>query len=105
VLGEVGRRGLFFIDSCTSPASKAYLVARELKIPSLKRDIFLDHNGSPDAVRSQVSRLIRKARIEGTALAIGHPHEATLKVLQGAAEQFREQGIEVVHVKDLAGSP
>jgi len=105
VLGEVGRRGLFFIDSCTSPASKAYQVARELKIPSRKRDIFLDDNASPDAVRSQVSRLIRMARIEGTALAIGHPREATLKALQGAAEQFREQGIEVVRVKDLVSSP
>lgn len=105
VLGEVGRRGLFFIDSCTSPASNAYRVARELKIPSRKRDIFLDHNASPESVRAQVSRLIRKARIEGTALAIGHPHEATLKALQGAAEQFREQGIEVVHVRDLVSSP
>jgi uncharacterized protein len=105
VLGEVGGRGLFFIDSCTTPGSKAYAIARELKIPSRKRDVFLDHNASPDAVRSQISRLIRKARIEGSALAIGHPRESTLKALQAAVEQFREQGIEVVRAKDLAGNP
>jgi hypothetical protein len=105
VLEEIGRRGLFFIDSYTSPNSKAYQVARELKVPSRRRDIFLDNNAAVDSVRSQVSRLIRKARIEGTALAIGHPREATLKVLQESAEQFREQGIEVVHARDLMGGP
>jgi uncharacterized protein len=101
VLGEVNQRGLFFIDSCTTPGSIAYSVARELKIPSRKRDIFLDNNVSSDSIRSQVSRLIRKARIEGTALAIGHPHEATLKALQEASGQFGEQGIEIVRARDL----
>jgi hypothetical protein len=105
VLEEIGRRGLFFIDSCTSPRSIACQVARDLKIPSRKRDIFLDHDGSPDSVRLQVQRLIRKARIEGSALAIGHPREATLNVLREATEQFSAQGIEVVHAKDLIGGP
>lgn len=105
VLAELNRRGLFFIDSWTSPNSKAWSVARELKVPTRKRDIFLDHNPSVDAVRNQIAKLIRTAKVQGTALAIGHPREATLKALREASEKFRAEGIEVVHVHDLVSKP
>ncbi|MHC1729785.1 MAG: divergent polysaccharide deacetylase family protein [Syntrophobacteraceae bacterium] len=104
VLAELKQRDLFFVDSWTTAESKGWKIARELKIPTRKRDIFLDHSLSPVSIRQQIRRLIRMAKIQGTALAIGHPHEATLKSLQEAAAQFRNEGIEVVSARDLLGS-
>lgn len=101
VLAEIGRRNLFFVDSWTTPESRGFKTAREMKIPSRKRDIFLDHNLSPASIRLQIRRLIRLARLQGSALAIGHPHEVTLKALQESAAQFRNEGIEVAPARDL----
>jgi polysaccharide deacetylase 2 family uncharacterized protein YibQ len=103
VLWELKVRELFFLDSMTTDGSKGWKIARELKMPSLKRDIFLDDNPSAVAVRSQITRLVRIAKVKGTALAIGHPRAATLKSLQDAAGYFREEGIEIVPARDLAG--
>jgi polysaccharide deacetylase 2 family uncharacterized protein YibQ len=101
VLSELKRRDLFFIDSMTTNESKGWKVARELKIPTLKRDIFLDDNPSAEAIRSQVARLVKIAKIRGMALAIGHPHKTTLKSLREAAAHFREEGVEIVAAHDL----
>ncbi len=102
VVEEVNRRGLYFVDSFTSPKSKAFSAAREMKIRTLRRDIFLDHNQSADSIRSQVARLIKIARVKGTALAIGHPHRETLKQLRAASDEFGKQGIKVVAASELA---
>ncbi len=101
ILSELKGRGLFFIDSMTTNESKGWKVAQELKIPSFKRDIFLDDDPSADAIRSQIARLVKIARIRGMALAIGHPHKTTLRSLQEAAAHFREEGIEIVAARDL----
>ncbi len=101
VLSELKGRDLFFIDSMTTHESKGCRVAGELKIPTLKRDIFLDDDPSEEAIRSQIARLVKIAKICGMALAIGHPHKATLRSLQKAAAHFREEGIEIVAAREL----
>ena len=101
ILLELKERDLFFIDSMTINDSKGWKVAQELKIPSLKRDIFLDNDPTADAIRTQIAALVKIARIRGTALAIGHPYKTTLKSLQQAAALFREEGIRIVAARDL----
>lgn len=96
VLTELHRRNLYFLDSYTSDKSVGYSLARELDIPSRKRDIFLDHNPTEKFVRSQIKQLIRKAKIQGAAIAIGHPHDCTYKILAEQADRFRREGIAVV---------
>ena len=101
VLSELKRRDLFFIDSMTTSESKGWKAAKELKIPTIKRDIFLDDDPSADAVRLQIARFMKVAKVRGMALAIGHPRETTLRSLQEAAPHFREAGIEMVAARDL----
>lgn len=101
VLSELRRRGLYFLDSCTSPQSVGYSLAQDLHISSRRRDIFLDHNTSEVSVRMQVNQFIRKAKIEGSAVAIGHPHESTLRVLEREAARFRQEGILIVPSGEL----
>lgn len=101
VLSELRQRRLYYLDSCTSPQSTGYPLARELQVLTARRDIFLDHNPSEASVRMQVNQFIRKARANGSAIAIGHPHEATLRVLELEASRFRQEGIAIVPAGDL----
>jgi len=109
VLSELRGRDLFFIDSMTTSESRGWKAAKELNVPNLKRDIFLDDDPSQEAVRSQIIRLMKVAKVRGMALAIGHPRETTLRSLQEAAPNFRKAGIEIVSAHDLlngrAGGP
>jgi hypothetical protein len=104
VLKELGRRKLFFLDSYTTPRSVAHSVGQELRVPSLRRDIFLDHTDTEEAIQAQLEQLIKKAKIQGDVIAIGHPYESTYNVLNRAAGLFRKEGITVVPASQLIAS-
>jgi polysaccharide deacetylase 2 family uncharacterized protein YibQ len=87
---------LFFVDSATTPASVALRIAREEGIPALRRDVFLDTDLTPDAIAFQWRRLVALARSRGFAVAIGHPHAATLELLERVLPRLPEEGIELV---------
>ena len=73
----------YFLDSRTSALSKAYQQALRAGVPTLVRDVFLDANHvNPEAILFQFKRWINKAEEKGHAVAIGHPHQATIKLLQ-----------------------
>jgi hypothetical protein len=101
VMRELRRRKLFFLDSATTTRTVAMEVARKYGVPYLRRDIFLDHVLLDSFVRAQIGQLIRKAKIQGTALAIGHPHEVTIKVLQEEQAIFQRERIAVVPASQL----
>jgi uncharacterized protein len=58
------------------------------------RDVFLDDDPSPAAVSAELEMLAREARRSGVAIAIGHPHDATLKLL--AAWLAQDHGISLM---------
>lgn len=100
-LEEAQKRRLYFVDSFTSPRSVAAEVAREVQIPFRRRDIFLDNNVSETAIRAQLKQVMRRAKIQGTALAIGHPHEATLRALLKEQDAFEREKIAIVPAGEL----
>ena len=73
---------LYFLDSRTSPRSVAYSQARDAGLSSISRDIFLDNEPNPEAIRLQYNIWLTRARELGSAIAIGHPYANTLAVLQ-----------------------
>jgi polysaccharide deacetylase 2 family uncharacterized protein YibQ len=101
VLAELRKRGLYFFDSYTTPQSIACATAAQLQMPCGRRDIFLDHEPQEDFVRAQLNRLIREAKIQGSAVAIAHPHPATLKVLTQEAERFNKERVAIVPLREL----
>jgi len=90
--------GLFYIDSYTTADSIAYQIAREHGLPAARRDVFLDDDNTQAAVQFQFKRLLEIARQKGFALAIGHPHPATLAVLNAELPQLAAQDIKLVPV-------
>lgn len=105
LLRELQERNLYFLDSYTSPNSMGLAAARDFWMPVGRRDIFLDHEVKEEFTRAQIQRLIRKAKIQGTAIAIGHPHDSTLRVLRESAGKLREAGIAVVPAGQLVTTP
>lgn len=103
VLKVLRRRGLFFLDSRTSPHSVAYEVAKELGLKAGRRQVFLDNGdqADPAAVEKQIWRLAHIAQKEGRAIGIGHPHPYTLEALRRTLPQLKADGVEVVPVSRL----
>lgn len=103
VMGELKKRKLFFLDSRTSPRSVGYETARGMGLRSASRDVFLDNTVSEEHSRKQLKQAAELARKKGHAIAIGHPHPSTIKVLQEMVPQLRKQGVEIVGVSRLMG--
>ena len=81
VMSVLRERGLFFLDSRTTPRSVGVALAQEAGVPHAARDIFLDDTMTDPAVASELAKTEAVARRTGIAVAIGHPHEATLQAL------------------------
>jgi polysaccharide deacetylase 2 family uncharacterized protein YibQ len=81
VMATLKARHLFFFDSRTGPNSKVGAAARGAGVMTAGRDIFLDDDQSEAAVSAELEMLAREARRTGIAIAIGHPHDVTLKLL------------------------
>lgn len=101
---ELGHHGgLFFVDSITSTETVALKVAMQHNLPSLRRNIFIDHERSDGAIRHQFARFVAQARAAGTSLAIAHPYPETLQVLEELLPTLAEQGVELLPVSELIG--
>jgi polysaccharide deacetylase 2 family uncharacterized protein YibQ len=93
---------LFYVDSRTTAATVAYDEAQRLGVPSGFRNVpFLDDVAEVAAVRRQLTLALRGAREKGEAIAIGHPHPATLEALRGVLPQAKSQGVNLVFVSEL----
>ena len=108
ILQVLQQDGLFFLDSRTSAGSVGYQLARSLGLPSAERDVFLDPDPSPEAIREQFRRLLERSRSEGAAIAIAHPLPSTLAVLREEVPRARAAGFTFVPVSfllDRSGDP
>lgn len=104
LMEELQRDGrLFFVDSRTSPHSIANRYARIHGLAHVPRNIFLDHERTPQAVNEQFEALVTLAKRRGFALAIGHPYPETLDMLEQQLPNLVERGIELVAVSSVIG--
>lgn len=90
VLSEIRDLGLVFVDSRTSAKSVAFRMAQEMKIPTLRNDVFLDHEASPLAMRKALERAFSIARKKGSVVVIAHARTETLKFLKTLSQNRPE---------------
>jgi uncharacterized protein len=102
LMQEINEHGsLFFVDSRTTKATVARRLAQEYGVPNSERNVFLDNDPDPEAVRGKIGELVAMARRHGTALGIGHPHPATLKVLVDELHALGDRGVRLIPVARL----
>ena len=95
-------RRLFYIDSRTTAATVAFDTAHENGVRCAFRNVpFLDDVAEVGAVRKQLELALRGAREKGEAVAIGHPHPATLQALSELLPHAEAQGVRLVFASDL----
>jgi polysaccharide deacetylase 2 family uncharacterized protein YibQ len=94
VMARLWERDLFFFDSRTGARSKGESVARDMGVMTAGRDIFLDDVPGEAEVKRQLQALVRQAKRTGVAIAIGHPHDATLAILKEWLEE--DHGVTLV---------
>jgi uncharacterized protein len=92
---------LYFVDSRTTKASQADTVANEYGLEHASRDVFLDHDKDPTQIKKQWSYLLKLARRQGSALAIGHPYPETIEFLQQVLPALPDEDIDLVPVSEL----
>lgn len=103
VLEEMKKADLFFVDSLTTGKSIAYSEALKEGVPAIKRDMFLDNVQESERILDEIRKLANRARQQGYAVGICHPHRETLKALASAEDIFKQQGVRVVPVSKLLG--
>ncbi len=99
-VGEVApllrKKGLFFLDSLTSPSSAAAREIAKAGVPVIRRDVFLDDENAPAAIARQMQRAEALARRQGVAVVIAHPRPLTMQALTPWLQRLRAGGIELV---------
>ena len=102
IINELEKRGLLFLDSLTSANSTAWKKARDRHVPYAVRNIFLDNSKNGQDIMQQLALLEKHALKHHTAVAIGHPHEATVNALKEWIPQAQKKGFVFVPVSHIA---
>lgn len=106
VMEELKARGLLFLDSLTTQNSVGGELARRYGVPLATRQVFLDNEMKVPAVAAQLAHTEALARKFGAAIAIGHPHDATIEALTAWLPTLEAKGFALVPVSTIvqAGS-
>jgi polysaccharide deacetylase 2 family uncharacterized protein YibQ len=94
-------RNLFFIDSRTTPGSRAYAAARRAGVPAAYRRVFLDDVPTRDATLRRLTVAVEDARENGWSIAIGHPYPTTLEALREFLPRAASRGVRLVFASEL----
>ena len=105
VLGkELKKRNLFFLDSMTHSESVANHVTFALRIPTAKRDVFLDNKDDYNSIVERIKETAEVAKKNGKAIAIGHIRQNTLQAIKDLLPKLEADGYEIVTLKELLES-
>ena len=102
VLEEVSRRGLFFLDSRTTSATKVPELAQQFGINYLERHVFLDNETDRAHMRQALVEGLTSAKENGYAVMIGHVWtEELAELVLELYPEILEQGFDFVSLGDL----
>ena len=92
---------LLFLDSKTSPYSKAGDIAKLVGVPVKNRHVFLDNHLTERYITKQFQTLIKQAKSQKVAIAIAHPHPETVNALKRLIPTLAKNNIELVPLSEL----
>ncbi len=101
--GLMKKEGFLFIDSRTTASSKVRKIAHEYGDAYVARDIFMDNIQTVPSIHQQLKKAVKIAKKKGYAIAIGHPHKATMRALASAGNLFKD--VELVYIDQIYKNP
>ena len=102
VLEELKRRNLLFLDSRTIGNTVGDKLAARMGVAHVMRDVFLDNEMDEAAVIKQLMQAERIAASKGQAIAIGHPHPATIAAIRAWMPKAAARGFVIVPLSAVA---
>jgi len=102
VLAELKRRNLLFLDSRTINNTVGDRLAAQMGVAHVMRDVFLDNEMDEAAVIKQLMQAERIAASKGQAIAIGHPHPATIAAIRAWMPKAEARGFVIVPLSAVA---
>ncbi|MDH4266736.1 MAG: divergent polysaccharide deacetylase family protein [Deltaproteobacteria bacterium] len=97
------KEGLYFIDSHTSFQTLGPEMARKVGVASRRNDKFIDREKKIEAIKNAIRLAMRKAKQEGRAVAIGHPHPLTARAIKEMISEIEKEGIRLVFASEVVG--
>ena len=101
VMKELEKRGLFFLDSKTTPHSAGEKAAKDNRVRYVSRNVCLDNEDKFDYVMRQLRQTEAIARKNGYAVAIGHPKEQTYNALKVWLPTLKSRNLRLVHLSEI----
>jgi polysaccharide deacetylase 2 family uncharacterized protein YibQ len=105
LMEELKLRQLYFVDSRTSAQTQALIMAEQIQLPSRRRDVFLDDERTLINIRYQLTRALKQASQQGSAIAIGHPYPETLAELEQLQPLLKQYKVRLVKASQLMTRP
>ncbi|MEX1215617.1 divergent polysaccharide deacetylase family protein [Saccharospirillum sp.] len=104
VMAELLDRNWFYFDSVTVANSQGWRMAEQMGVPWKRRQVFLDHEPTPEFIEQQWQLALRIARQNGSVTVICHPYPETLAFFE-SLELTDYPDIDWVSIKDLLHQP
>lgn len=101
VMDALAQRDLLFVDSKTSAQSVAADMAAARGLRYGQRDVFLDHEDTPEFVASALRQMERIAHRKGVAVGIGHPKKNTITALRRWLPTLKDKNLTLVPVSEI----
>jgi polysaccharide deacetylase 2 family uncharacterized protein YibQ len=95
-LGEIGERGLFYLDDGSSSGDLANKIGEALRVPVVTADRALDHVRSRAAIESELAELEAIARARGLAIGIASAFPVSVEAIARWARDAQSRGIIII---------
>jgi len=96
IMQELKIRDMAFIDSRTTTRTVAEDAAAGQGVRTNRRHVFLDNERDRAAIRRQLAEAVRRCRLEGEIIAIGHLDQVTIEVLAEELPGISKRGADLV---------
>jgi hypothetical protein len=100
-LATIRDEGLFFVDSRTNAGSVAYHTARNMGVPTIENNHFIDNSADVAAIKEELRFAGRLALKYGDAVAIGHIRPHTVSAIRMMIPELEAMGVKLIFVSEL----
>jgi polysaccharide deacetylase 2 family uncharacterized protein YibQ len=102
VLGYLKRKGMLYIDSRTTPDTVGPRIARQLGVPVLERNVFIDVGTGDEQIASAFDKGVAEARARGSTVLIGHvQNKGVVDILRAMNARLAGQGVRLARLVDV----
>jgi uncharacterized protein len=102
IFNDFKKNKLFFVDSRTSPNTKAFIAAEKVGLQVAARKIFLDNSRDYNEIYNNLINITEKKEGDvSPVIIIGHPHPETIRAINDAVKVLKEKKVSIVPVSQI----